>query len=242
MTKTFFILGTGYSISTLNESALLISFGNIIDAGINDKVLLLHQAFSKTQFTGFMESVPAYSSLAVFYDPVLVKEKDKTGEPAFNIVKNGIEKIIESLPGTSQQETKKEVIVPVYYNGEDLDFVAKTNGISRDEVVKIHSGKTYRVFMIGFQPGFAYMGELDKRIATPRLLSPRTKVPAGSVGIAGTQTGIYSFASPGGWQLIGQTPLKIFDVKKDNPYLFKPGDELKFISISKSEFEKINEY
>lgn len=202
----------------------------------------LHLAFSKNTFTGFVETVPAYSSLAVFYDPILVKADNKKGEHAFNVVKKITEQIIDGLVEIPLQRSKKEIIVPVYYNGEDLESVAQKNRFAVDQVIEIHTGRTYRVFMTGFQPGFAYMGELDKRIDTPRLLSPRTKVPAGSVGIAGSQTGIYPFTSPGGWQLIGQTPLKIFDSKKDDPCLFKPGDEVKFISISRHEFEKINEY
>jgi inhibitor of KinA len=204
--------------------------------------LQLQEAFSENNFTGFVEKVPAYSSLAVFYDPALVRENNKTNELAFSVVKNLTEKIIDGLPELSQPKNKREIIVPVYYNGEDLETVAKINRLTIDEVIQIHTGNSYHVFMIGFQPGFAYMGKLDEKIATPRLASPRTKVPAGSVGIAGSQTGIYPFASPGGWQLIGQTPLKIFDIKKDDPCLFKPGDEVKFISINKTEFDKINEY
>lgn len=205
-------------------------------------VLQLHQAFSKESFPGITETVPAYSSLAVFYDPVLIREFSKTSETAFSLVKDITEKIISELPGPSRQKNKTEIIVPVYYNGEDLGTVAKINQLTVEEVIQIHTGRIYRVFMIGFQPGFAYMGELDERIRTPRLASPRTIVPAGSIGIAGSQTGIYPFASPGGWQLIGQTPLKIFDVKKDDPCLFKPGDNVKFISISKTEFDQRNEY
>lgn len=220
----------------------MLSFGNIIDVDINDRVLQLHQAFSKNNFAGFVETVPAYSSIAVFYDPVSVKENNKTNESPFSFVKNFTHKIIDSLTERSQQKNKVANIVPVYYNGEDLETVAKINQLTIDEIIQIHTGSSYRVFMIGFQPGFAYMGKLDERIVTPRLASPRTKVPAGSVGIAGDQTGIYPFASPGGWQLIGQTPIKIFDMKKDIPCLFKPGDEVKFISIGKTEFEQINVY
>lgn len=221
---------------------MLVSFGNIIDVDINDLTLQLQQAFSKNNFTGFIETVPAYSSLTVFYNPAIVRENNKTNEPAFSFVKNLTEKIIDELPELSQPKNKREIIIPVYYKGEDLETVAKINQLTIDEIIQIHTGNSYRVFMIGFQPGFAYMGKLDERIVTPRLASPRTKVPAGSVGIAGDQTGIYPFASPGGWQLIGQTPIKIFDMKKDIPCLFKPGDEVKFISIGKTEFEQINVY
>ncbi|RLF64854.1 MAG: allophanate hydrolase, partial [Thermoplasmata archaeon] len=113
------------------------------------------------------------------------------------------------------------------------------NGLTEDDVIEIHSKPTYRVYMLGFTPGFAYMGGLDERIAAPRLETPRKKVPAGSVGIAGKQTGIYPIESPGGWRLIGRTPLKLFDPKKDPPTLLLPGDLVKFVPIDKEEFYRI---
>ena len=157
-------------------------------------------------------------------------------------MKEYTEQLIAALDDTISQNDENIITVPVYYNGDDLDEVANQHAISITELVNIHAEKIYRVFMIGFQPGFAYMGKLDERIATPRKPSPRTLVPAGAVGIAGFQTGIYPFSSPGGWQLIGQTPLKIFDKEKINPCLFKAGDNIKFTSISKEEFERQNEY
>ncbi len=132
--------------------------------------------------------------------------------------------------------------LPVYYDGEDLELIAKITSLRSEELIDIHTSVIYRVYMIGFLPGFAYMGRLDERIALPRKDNPRTNVPAGSVGIAGFQTGIYPFASPGGWQLIGHTPIKIFDIGKKEPSLFKPGDKVRFVAIDKNEFEKLNEY
>ena len=132
--------------------------------------------------------------------------------------------------------------IPVFYNGEDLKDVAMQHQLTVEEVIKIHTERTYRVYMIGFLPGFAYMGKVDERIATPRHGRPRTNVPAGSVGIAGFQTGIYPLNSPGGWQLIGQTPLKIFDTKKEVPCLLKAGNIVQFVSINKKDLEKLNEY
>ncbi len=220
----------------------MVSFDNIIDKTINEKVIALHQAFAKRFFPGLIETVPAYSSLAVFYDTDVIKKNNPKIKSVFGFVKAFTEQVISGMDDVMIQNDECIISVPVYYNGDDLGAVAASNGITTAELVNIHTEKIYLVFMIGFQPGFAYMGEVDKRIATPRLASPRSKVPAGSVGIAGSQTGIYPFASPGGWKLIGQTPIKIFDVKKSEPCLFKPGDRVKFVSISKTVFKKINEY
>jgi inhibitor of KinA len=201
----------------------------------------LHLAILKNNFKGFIETVPAYNSLAVFYDVTAVKNNYTINTMVFDVVKNYIEKLIDELQVTATSK-KQTVIIPVLYNGDDLEFVAREHQLTTEEVITIHSTKKYRLFMIGFLPGFAYMGKVDERIATPRLTSPRTHVKAGSVGIAGFQTGIYPLQSPGGWQLIGQTPVKIFDVEKNNPCLLSAGDEVQFISINKNEFEKLNEY
>lgn len=220
----------------------MVSFGNIINETINDKVIALHKVLTKDHFQGFSETVPTYSSLAVFYEPDVVKKAHSLKTPAYDFVKSHIEKLINGLPAIISSKNENLITVPVLYNGADLEETAKLHRMSVKELIHIHTEKTYRVFMIGFQPGFAYMGKLDERIATPRRSSPRTKVPAGSVGIAGFQTGIYPFSSPGGWQLIGQTPLRIFNKEKDEPCFFKAGDNVKFLSITKAEFEKQDEY
>lgn len=214
----------------------------MIDTAINEKVIALHRAFAGDYFTGFIETVPAYASLAVFYDVMAIKKYHPAESTAFDFVKKHTEQLIAKLDETVVQNEEAEITVPVYYNGADLEEVARLQRMPVAELIGIHTGKTYRVFMLGFQPGFAYMGKLDERIVTPRKASPRTQVPAGSVGIAGFQTGIYPFSSPGGWQLIGQTPVKIFDKGKTAPCLFKAGDNIRFISISREEFEKSNEY
>jgi inhibitor of KinA len=239
--KKTIILSQHYSISPLNETALLVSFENSIDEAINNKVMLLQQVLAKNNFKGFVETVPAYNSLAIFYDAVIVKNNYPVTTTVFDIVKEITEKVINETDNSAISK-KATITIPVYYNGEDLGFVARQHDLSTEEVTNIHAAKTYRVFMIGFLPGFAYMGKVDERIATPRLSSPRTNVQAGSVGIAGFQTGIYPLQSPGGWQIIGQTPIKIFNVTKTNPCLLQAGDEVQFISISKTDFEKLNEY
>jgi inhibitor of KinA len=230
-----------YSISPLNETALLVSFENIIDDTINEKVIALAQALQENNFKGFVETVPAYNSLAIFYDTAAVKKYYAPFTTAFEFVTKFIEEKINTTRMLNL-ENKRVINIPVYYNGDDLAAVADEKHLTVEEVIRIHTSKAYRVFMVGFLPGFAYMGKVDERIAVPRLSSPRNNVKAGSVGIAGLQTGIYPLQSPGGWQLIGQTPLKIFDIQKNDPCLLKAGDMVQFISVTKEVFERSNEY
>lgn len=204
-------------------------------------VMALQNAFNQKKFEGFIESVPAYSSLGIFYDISAIK-RNHPGATAYDFVKNFTNKLLSDLPEITPQLAKPALQVPVFYNGEDLSQLASLHQLSTEEVIRIHTEKIVRVFMIGFLPGFAYMGKVDDRIATPRLASPRPLVKPGSVGIAGSQTGIYPLASPGGWQLIGQTPIKIFDIRKETPCFFQAGDLVQFVAISKSDFEKLNEY
>jgi inhibitor of KinA len=213
-----------------------------MDVALNEQVMALHRSFANHHFPGFIETVPAYSSLAVFYDLLLVRANHPPVETAFDLVKSFSEKLLRGLHTVPGGPVKPVIHIPVLYNGQDLDHIALQRGLEQQDVIKIHSERIYRVFMIGFLPGFAYMGEVDERIATARLAAPRIRVNAGSVGIAGNQTGIYPMDSPGGWQLLGQTPIKIFDSSKAYPCLLEAGDEVKFNSISQEEFEKLNEY
>ena len=239
--KITLIISSQYAISPLNETALLVSFEDIIDEAINEKVIALQRIFERQHFEGFIETVPAYNALAVFYDVAIIKHRYQIEISAFNFVKSFTEDLLAEL-NTGIVIKPEAIIIPVYYNGEDLESVAQQHQLSTAEVVAIHTAKPYRVFMIGFLPGFAYMGKVDERIATPRHAAPRANVKAGSVGIAGLQTGIYPLQSPGGWQLIGQTPIKIFDLQKKDPCLLKAGDNVQFVAIGKKDFEKLNEY
>jgi len=216
-------------IKPAGDSALLISFGEAIDEGVNLRVHAIAKAIEKASPEWLVEVVPAYSSLAVIYDAKLID---------FESVKRAV----EGLDVQTERVEGRLVEVPVVYGGEygpDIEFVAKYNGLTVDEVIEIHSRPIYRVYFLGFLPGFAYLGGMDERIATPRLEKPRLKVPAGSVGIAGKQTGIYPLESPGGWRLIGRTPLKLFNPKKEPPTLLQPGDRVKFVPIDEEEFEKL---
>ena len=212
------------------DSALVIIFGNEIDERTNKKVHAVARAIEKGSPEWLIEIVPTYTSVYVYYDPLKI----------------GYSEVVEAVKPFLNAEPKEEkariVEIPTAYGGEfgpDIEFVAEYNGLSVDDVIEIHSKPLYRVYMLGFTPGFAYLGGMDERIATPRLEKPRLKVPAGSVGIAGKQTGIYPLESPGGWRLIGRTPLKLFDANREPPTLLQPGDYIKFVPISEEEFWEI---
>lgn len=224
-----------YTIFPLGDSALTIDFGNVINDGINKKMLQLYHQISEANIPGITGLIPAYSSLTICYDIYLMKGAQHT---AFDTMTACIEKIAQEK--TKAFEPAKRIVdVPVCYHDKyalDIHEIALQKNVSVEEIIQIHTSKTYRVYMIGFLPGFAYMAEADERIAVPRKKEPRTKVDAGSVGIAGKQTGIYPLASPGGWQIIGRTPLLLFNKNAINPVLFQPGDEVNFYSITEDEF------
>lgn len=209
-------------ITPLGDSSLLVQFGSDIDIPINQRVHALASFLEASPFDGMIETVPAYATLLVQYDPLTV---------SFTQVGDFLrEKMSQAEEDTFRKP--RQVQVPVRYGGEfgvDLDSVARHLRLQVEEVVRLHSGKLYTVFMMGFTPGFPYMGKLDDALVMPRLETPRTRVPAGTVAIAGSQTGIYPIASPGGWHLVGWTPLQLFDPNSETPFLFAPGDEVKFV-------------
>ena len=209
-------------INPLGDSSVLVQLGDEIDFTINQRVHTLANLIDSSALDGIIETVPAYATLLVHYDPLNL---------SYAQVKNYLRARITQVE-ESDSRKPRQVEVPVRYGGEygpDLDFVASHSGLPVEEVIRIHAERIYTIFMMGFTPGFPYMGKLDDAIITPRLPTPRTHVPAGTVAIAGSQTGIYSIDSPGGWQLIGWTPLKLFIPESDSPFLFSPGDEVKFI-------------
>ena len=229
-----------YKISSLGETALIIDFGNTIDESINK---LLHSLFFQLQndpIPGMIEAIPGYSSLTIYYDILFIRNTLNKQTTAFEWVSESLKKIIpkENIETGDPQILIK---VPVCYEIEyapDLSFIASQNKFSPDEVIYLHTSATYHIYMLGFLPGFAYMGMVDEKISSSRKQKP-VFVEAGSIGIAGKQTGIYPFRSQGGWQIIGRTPLKLFDKEKINPVLFKAGDKVQFYSITKDEFEDI---
>ncbi|GAB6101421.1 5-oxoprolinase subunit PxpB [Thermococcus atlanticus] len=212
------------------DSALVIIFGDKIDEKINKKVHAVADAIEKASPDWLVEAVPTYTSIYVYYNPLKLSYQE-----ALNAIK-------PFLSAEPEKEKQRVVEIPTVYGGEfgpDIEFVARHNGLTVDDVIEIHSKPLYRVYMLGFTPGFAYLGGMDERIATPRLERPRLKVPAGSVGIAGKQTGIYPMESPGGWRLIGRTPLRLFMPEKDPPTLLQPGDYIRFVPVSEEEFREI---
>jgi inhibitor of KinA len=219
-----------YVIFPLGDAGLTVEFGNIISAELNNRALNLAGFFDKNPFPGFVEIVPAYASLSVFYNVSIVRKTFPDFPTAFEAVKNFTENALQNLDDLHEGKPRM-VEIPVCFDVEyalDLDSVAALNNLSASEVIKIFLAATYRVYMLGFLPGFAYMGDVDKRIAAPRKKSPRLQVPKGSVGIAGRQTGIYSLESPGGWQIIGRTNVELFTPNADQPTFLQPGDAVKF--------------
>ena len=228
---------TIYNIYPLGDSALTIEFGKTIDEITNKQLLTRFYDLQKNPLPAMIEAVPAYASLSIFYDPYTIKKNAFQAGTAYEWMKMQTEIWLKQNV-TIGEETKKLLTIPVCYDDEyapDLQNICETKKITKEVLVSIHTSKTYRVYMLGFLPGFAYMGELDEAISFPRKKQPGITA-AGSVGIAGRQTGIYPLQSPGGWQIIGRTPLKIFDAAKENPTYLKAGDEVRFISISKHEF------
>lgn len=227
-----------YSILPVGDSALVIDFGNVIEEHVNRKVSAIAHAFKEAAIEGIKDVVPAYSSVTVHYDITKVV-KPGSIRSAFETLKDKAEKLLLKHTEHSTQQIRK-LKIPVCYTskyGWDLDDIALHAKITIEEVVKLHTSRTYRVYMVGFLPGFAYMAEVDERIALPRKSEPRQQIPEGCVGIAGKQTGIYPLTSPGGWQIIGRTPVKLFDKNKADPVLFAAGDEVEFFSITEDEFD-----
>lgn len=223
-------------ILTAGEQGLVVEFGTGIDEAINTRVHQLTKVLRESSTSGLREIVPTYRSLLVYFDPLVIERERLIGL---------IQETNKYLGESAETAGDKRIIkIPVCYGGEfgpDIDYVASHNGLSVEEVIDIHTSVPYLVYMLGFTPGFPYLGGMSDKIATPRLEKPRTVIPPGSVGIAGKQTGFYPIASPGGWQLIGRTPIKAFDSRKTNPFLFGAGDYLKFYNISPEEYGTISE-
>jgi TIGR00370 family protein len=209
-------------IVPVGDSAVLVQVGDEIDITINQRVHALAALVNISSLEGVIETVPSYTTLLVHYDPLIL---------SFAQIRNHLwEKMAHIYNNESGK--RRRVEVPVRYGGEhgvDLESVAHHCQLQMEDVIRIHSQKIYTVFMMGFTPGFPYMGKLDEAIVAPRLEIPRLRVPAGTVAIAGSQTGIYPIDSPGGWQLIGWTSLQLFNPESETPFLFSPGDEVKFI-------------
>lgn len=211
------------------DNALSVYFENKIDPDVNGKVCALYEDLKNNEIRGVCELLPTFNALTVFYDP-------------FKITSKSLERKIKKRIGKgvfSDKKIKKTVIIPVCYDSEfalDMDNVCSCNSLTSKEVINIHTSRDYLIYMLGFLPGFPYLGGLDERLHTPRLKTPRTLIPAGSVGIGGNQTGMYPLASPGGWQIIGKTPLRLFDSYREPAVFYSAGDYIRFKEITKAEF------
>jgi inhibitor of KinA len=228
------------TIYPLGDRGLCIDWGNSIDPILNDQVLALHARLREAQLPGVLDLVPAYSSLGLLF----ATSKLVQGNPDQSPYEQLREQVIPHLTAASQSPALESRLleIPVCYDPEfapDLAELASNSGLPPEDVVQLHSAREYRVYHIGFLPGFPYLGAVDERIASPRRAVPRARIPAGSVGIAGQQTGIYPLESPGGWKLIGQTPIRLFRPQHPEPALLRAGDRVRFFSVSKKEFHQI---
>lgn len=230
-----------FNVYALSEQAITIEFGREINEDVLQKVTAFNQFITQNPFPGFCTTVPAYTTLTVYFDPLQVIQSGLPGTDCFDKVsayltslKNNRQNILTTEPET--------ITIPVCYAsafGPDIDEVANHTNLTPQEIITLHSSAIYKVYMIGFVPGFAYLGGMDEALVTPRRATPRNAVPTGSVGIAGMQTGVYPLETPGGWQIIGRTPLQMFNAGRPQPSLLKAGDLVIFKPIGKPEFDHL---
>ena len=214
------------------DTSLSVEFGDEIDEAINRDIRAYKIALEKAAVPGIVETVPTYRSLMVHYDPSVIR---------YGELREKLEKLLDEMAAVTIPSAPV-LEIPVLYGGEmgpDLPFVAKHAGLSEEEVIRIHSSAEYLIYMLGFTPGFTYLGGMSDKIAAPRLQLPRVRIPAGSVGIAGKQTGVYPIDSPGGWQLIGRTPVKMYDPDREVPILPEAGQYIKFYPVTQEEYDGI---
>lgn len=223
------------AFSPVGDCALAASFGSEIKPEINRRIRQLISRLEEEKVPGLVELVPTYCSLLVQYDPEVY---------SYRALCKKIRAYARADNGQQASAIVRVVELPVVYGGEfgpDIDFVCRHTGFTEEELIRLHSGTDYLVYMLGFIPGFTYLGGMDSRLATPRLKTPRTLIPAGSVGIAGAQTGTYPADSPGGWQIIGRTPLLLYDGSKTPPTLLTAGDYVRYVPVTAEEFFRIKE-
>ncbi|MBO8172872.1 MAG: 5-oxoprolinase subunit PxpB [Bacillaceae bacterium] len=217
------------------DRAVTVKFKQEISDDVNRNVIALAKRLEEKTIAGVEECVPAYASLLVYYNPMQL---------GYAELVETLHQLDTTVDGVSDEKTRVFEI-PVLYGGKegpDLEDVADYHGLTTDDVIRLHCGRKYRIYMLGFTPGFPYLGGLDPRLHTPRLETPRTRIPAGSIGIAGNQTGIYSLSTPGGWRLIGHTPVPLFTPENpENPVLLNAGDYIRFVPVSRTEYERISE-
>ena len=210
------------------DSALVAEFGREVDEAVNQQVHDMAHWLEACQIPGVTEVLPTFRSLMIFYDPCKLSYGRLVG------------KLRQYRPAAAAQQGEEKTVlqIPCCYDGPDLDGMTELTGLSRQEIIAIHSGVDYKIYMMGFLPGFVYLGGLDKRICVPRLETPRTRIEPGSVGIGGSQTGVYPVASPGGWRILGRTYRKFYDPAREEPILCKAGQYIRFVPITPEEYEE----
>lgn len=228
-------------ITPLGDTALIIEIGDQIDEATHHRVQAATRLLETANLPGVWEAVPAYTTVTLFYDPLKAAEAGAAGDPAAWLGAKATE-VLGRLPRSASPKGRRIVEIPVCYGGEfgpDLEEVAKRTGLPPEEVGRRHGGAVFLVYVIGFAPGFPYMGGLPRELAVPRRESPRTKVPPGSVGIVNDQTCIYPLPTPGGWNLIGRTPTRMFRPQQEPPVFLEAGDRVRFRAITPEEFRRL---
>ncbi|WP_299704111.1 5-oxoprolinase subunit PxpB [uncultured Pontibacter sp.] len=226
-----------FQLYPLGDAAVTVQFGDSIDEDTHAKVRTFSAYLERHPFPGLVEQVPAFSTVTIYYDPWVLSEQGLYNP--YTRVTEQLQNMLKLAKKSQKTASPRVVEIPVCYNGSfgpDLEYVARHTKLTPQEVIASHSRGKYLVYMIGFAPGFPYLGGMSKKLATPRKQHPRANIPAGTVGIAGNQTGIYPIETPGGWQLIGRTPLRLFDPDREQPSLLQAGDLVKFVPISEEEF------
>ncbi len=214
------------------DSSVLIVFGDTISTEINQRISATVKLIKEQRIEGIVDMIPAFASLLINYNPLVIN---------YDTIRRRLERILR-MDTRAESAAKRVFEIPVCYGGDygpDLEDIAKNAGLTPEEVVAIHTSRDYLIYMLGFLPGFCYLGGLDERIHTPRLSSPRLRIPAGSVGIGGSQTGIYPMDSPGGWRLMGMTPVKTYDPQREVPILVQAGEYIRFVRIDEDEYVRI---
>lgn len=219
-----------YEILPVGDMAMQIVYRAEPSESLQSTIQHITKHIEKADIQGVIELVPALQSITVYFNPILTTYQNLAAH---------LSEICRGSHTEERSSFKRTIILPTCYDGEDLEVVASRHGLSTEDVISIHSTVDYLVYMLGFLPGFPYLKGLPSVLTTPRLANPRLKVPKGAVGIGGDQTGVYPLESPGGWNLIGRTPVPLFDPEKTNPFLLKAGDYLRFKPISTGEYKEI---